>query len=79
MKLEECLNSLTRRELRHLIPIGVVYYIRQNIVISNFSLIVLGIFFVLFYGLLILITKSLDKNDLYIIKEFLGKIKRKGK
>ena len=52
------------------IPSIILFYVRQFFQINLVSMILLGFFFILLYVLLILITKSLDKNDFEILKIF---------
>jgi len=53
-----------------LIPSIILVFIKQFISITFLTMVFQGIFFGLFYILLILLTKSLDKNDLMILKSF---------
>lgn len=57
-----------------LIPLFFLIILKKIIQISTFSLIFLGFFFLLFYLLMILLTKSLDSKDIMILKSFKKKI-----
>ena len=57
-----------------LIPVTIIFLIRMFIQIKTLTAIFLGIFFVLLYFFLILITKSFDKNDFMIIKAIKSKL-----
>ena len=52
----------------------ILSYISRSIIINFMSLMLVGIFFILSYSFLILITKSLDKNDFMILKIIKRKI-----
>lgn len=56
------------------IPSIILFYVRQFFPINLISVILLTSFFILLYILLILITRSLDRNDFEILKIFKRKI-----
>ncbi len=58
------------------IPSIILLYVRQFFSINLISIILLGSFFILLYILLILVTKSLDRNDFEILRIFKRKITR---
>ena len=58
---------------------GFLLLARKFVEINIFNLILLGGFFVLMYLLLIFLTKSLDRNDLMIIKAIKNKFADKTK
>jgi O-antigen/teichoic acid export membrane protein len=60
-----------------LISTGVLFYLKSYIAINIISLIILVSFFLIFYILLAFLFKSLDRNDIMIIKSFLKKLKFK--
>ncbi len=53
---------------------GVLLYLRNLIPINFFSLVLLGLLFLLIYFVMILLTKSLDKNDLLILRTIKNKM-----
>ena len=57
-----------------LIPISVLMLVKRYLEMNPIILIFLGIFFILSYTLLLLITRSLDKNDLFLLKNLKEKI-----
>jgi O-antigen/teichoic acid export membrane protein len=57
-----------------IIPTLALFYIRNKINLTFFNILVLGIIFVLVYLGLILLTHSLDKNDLIILSSIKKKI-----
>ena len=62
-----------------LIPTILLIFIKKFIIINAFSLIMLGLFFLLSYTLLIFLTGCLDKNDFVVLKSFKRKLlKSKG-
>lgn len=68
-----------KRKMIGIFLIGIIsgillYFIKQFVIINLFTLTLLGLSFVLFYFLLIIITGCLDKNDLMIIKAVKKKI-----
>lgn len=65
-------KKMIRIFLVSLIPTAILLIIKQLVPINALSLILLGIFFILFYFLLVSLT-SLDKNDFFIIKMIKGK------
>lgn len=70
-------RKMLRITLVLVISTGLLLLVKSLIQINLFSLILCGIFFVLVYILLILLTNCLDKNDWYILKSFLNKFKKK--
>jgi O-antigen/teichoic acid export membrane protein len=58
-----------------LVPLLLLVLIKKYIATTSLTLILLGSFFLLSYALLLLLTKSLDKNDILILKS----LKRKPK
>jgi O-antigen/teichoic acid export membrane protein len=67
-------KKMIRIFLVALIPAALVFFIRKLIEITPFIAISLGIFFVLSYFALIIITKCFDENDLMIIRAIKDKI-----
>lgn len=61
--------------LASLIPLSLLLILKKFIEINTVSIILLGILFILFYLLLIFLTKCLDRNDMLIIKGIIEKIK----
>jgi O-antigen/teichoic acid export membrane protein len=59
-----------------LIPLLLVIFIKKYIATNFLTLILLGSFFLLSYIFLLLITKSLDRNDILILKSLKKKIGR---
>jgi len=57
-----------------LIPVTITLILRKFVQINIFSLILIGLLFILIYILLIILTKSLDKNDLMILSNIKNKI-----
>ena len=57
-----------------LIPTILLLFFKRFVVITNFTLVSLVVFFILLYSILILITNSLDKNDFMILKTFKNKL-----
>lgn len=57
-----------------LIPVSIVFLIRKFIEIKTITAVFLGIFFVLLYFFLILVTKCFDENDFIILKSIKNKI-----
>jgi hypothetical protein len=57
-----------------LIPTILLIFIKKFIIINAFSLIMLGLFFLLSYTLLIFLTGCLDKNDFVVLKSFKRKL-----
>jgi len=58
-----------------LIPAFIVFWISEAVNLNLLGSIVLAIFFILMYVFLVLISGSLDKNDLLILKLIKGKIR----
>jgi len=72
---------LRRKMIRVLISVAIptvlLIYFKKFIPINLFTIIVQGSFFILFYLFLIIITKSLDKNDRMVLETMKNKIKSK--
>ena len=68
-------RKLFRVTLSAIIPTIILIYIKQFIPINLLTIIVLGGFFTLLYMLMIFLTKSLDDNDLMILKSINNKMK----
>jgi O-antigen/teichoic acid export membrane protein len=60
-----------------LIPLLLVLLIKQYMQTNLLTLILLGTFFILSYICLLLVTKSLDKNDIFILKAIKNKLSKK--
>jgi O-antigen/teichoic acid export membrane protein len=60
-----------------IIPIIILFFIRSSIVVTNLSLILLTISFILVYLLLLFLMKGLDKDDMYVIETLKGKLSSK--
>ncbi len=60
--------------LASLAPLFLVLFIKQYMQTSLLTLILLGTFFMLSYICLLLVTNSLDKNDIFILKAIKNKI-----
>jgi len=58
-----------------IISLGLLLWIRSLVLINSISLIFLGVFFFVFYTLLVLIFRGFDKNDFMIFKSITGKIR----
>jgi O-antigen/teichoic acid export membrane protein len=56
-----------------IIPIILLIFIKSYLEINKFTIILLTILFFIFYGLLIYLTKCLDKNDLFILDKLKNK------
>ena len=57
-----------------IIPILVLFYLKERIAINIFSILILTSLFILLYVILIVISHSLDKKDLMIIKSVIKKL-----
>ena len=57
-----------------LIPIFILFYLKEIVPINNLSLILIGILFLLIYLILIFATGCLDKNDFLILRSIKKKI-----
>ncbi len=60
-----------------LIPFSLILFIKQHMQTNLLTLILLGTFFILSYICLLLLTNSLDKNDLFILKAIKNKLLKK--
>ena len=58
-----------------LIPLSILIFLKQFVVINLISLLLFGLFFILSYLLLIFATGCLDKNDFMILRSLKKKIK----
>ena len=70
-------KSIFKIALISSIAILPIFFLKQFVPINLISLLLLGILFILLYFLLIFLTKSLDKNDLMILKTIKKKIRQK--
>ena len=77
LKIIPLRRSIIKVTLLTIIPTVILFYLRNIISINIISLILLGIFFFLSYILIIIASKSLDENDLMIIKSIKDKILKK--
>ena len=57
-----------------LIPTILLIYVKHFIAINTFSLILIGLLFLLSYVLLIFLTGCLDKNDFVVLRSFKKKL-----
>lgn len=67
-------RSMIKISLISIIPLMLLFFIKQFVPINFLSLILLGILFLLVYFLLIFLTGCLDRNDLMILKAIKKKI-----
>lgn len=79
-KYHTSITPLRRKMLRiiliSIIPSMILFYIKEKVIITSLSIVLLGIFFILSYFLLIFLTNCLDKNDLMVLKAIKKKITR---
>lgn len=67
-------RKMFRIGLVGIFSILIIFLIRKFIEVNKISLILTGVSFLLFYVVLIFLTKSLDKNDFMILKSFKNKL-----
>lgn len=60
-----------------LIPTALLFWLRSTLALNIFLIILLAAIFIIVYGILLLVSGSLDENDWMIIKAVLRKIYRK--
>jgi O-antigen/teichoic acid export membrane protein len=60
------------------IPLVLLIYFRKLVFLNTINILLMGLAFLIIYFLLIFLTKSLDKNDLMILKSIKNKILIKG-
>ena len=60
-----------------LIPLLIIIYLKQFFVLTGIVMLIFGVIFGILYVLFIILLKSLDTNDLQILKRFSNGIKNK--
>lgn len=72
-------RKIFRIFLVSLMPLFVVIFIKNSIETNIFSFVLLSIFFLLFYTILLFLTKCLDKNDFFILFSLKDKFLQKSR